>query len=86
MIDALSRLRSAIERRFIRDWRKVLRHSWSVRLLGLAFLFSAAEVALPYLQSVLPLSHGWFGAVSGLATGAAFVARLLAQKQFQVED
>lgn len=86
MIAALSRLRAAIERRLVRDWRKVLRHSWSVRLLGLAFVFSAAEVTLPYLQSVLPLSPGWFGVLSGLATGAAFVARLLAQKQFQVED
>jgi hypothetical protein len=86
MIAALSRLRTAIERRLVRNWRKVLRHSWSVRLLGLAFAFSAAEVALPYLQSVLPLSAGWFGAVSGLATGAAFVARLLAQKQFDAED
>ena len=86
MMSTLLRLRAAIERRFIRDWRKVLRHSWSVRLLGLAFLFSAAEVALPYLQSVLPLSQGWFGVLSGLATGAAFVARLLAQKQFQVEE
>ena len=86
MIAALSRLHRAVARRFIRDWRKVVRHSWSVRLIGAAFVFSAAEVALPYLQSVLPMSQGWFGVLSGLATGAAFVARLLAQKQFRIEE
>lgn len=67
---------------FNREWRKIMRHAWSVRLLVLAFVFSAMEVALPLVQSVLPVPVGVFAALSGLATGGAFVARLLAQKQF----
>ena len=60
------------------DWRRVLRRAWSIRLLLLAGGFSAAEVALPFLEPSIP--PGIFAALSGLAAGGAFVARLVAQK------
>ena len=64
------------------EWRKILRHAWSIRLLIVAGVLSAAEVALPLIQGILPVPTGVFAALSGLATAGAFVTRLLAQKQF----
>lgn len=69
-----------------KDWRKIVRHAWSVRLLGGAFLFIVAETAMPYLEGVLPVPHWLFGILSGVALGGAFVARLLAQKEFGGND
>lgn len=69
-----------------KDWRKLIRYAWSIRLLGIAGIFSGFEVALPFLQNVLPVPLGVFAGLSALATGGAFVARLLAQKQFGGND
>lgn len=62
------------------NWRQILRYAWSIRLLLLAGLLSGAEVALPLLQSVMPVPAGVFAGLSFLATGGAFVARLIAQE------
>jgi hypothetical protein len=64
------------------DWRAVLRHAWSVRLIILAGLFSGAEVALPFLDGILDVPGGVFAALSAAATCAAFITRILAQKEF----
>ena len=60
------------------DWREVVKKAWSIRLMVLAGLLSAAEVAVPFFADAMP--SGVFAALSGLTVGAAFVARLLAQK------
>lgn len=65
------------------DWKHILRRAWSVRLMVLAGLLSAVEVALPFFENSIP--RGLFAAVSGLVVGAAFVARLIAQKQGDAE-
>lgn len=62
------------------DWRNILRRAWSVRLILLAGVLSAIEVALPFFQNSLPVRHGTFGILSALAAMGAFVARLMAQK------
>lgn len=64
--------------RLQRDWQRVLKKAWSIRLLLLAGALSAVEVALPFLGDGMP--RGAFAALSGLSVGGAFVARLLAQK------
>lgn len=68
------------------DWRRVLRHAWSVRLMILAALLSGAEVAISVVTAfeIIPpfLPAGLFAALAGLVTVAAFVARVLAQKEF----
>lgn len=74
-----------IEPRLVHNWRRVLRHSWSLRLIVLAGVLSGAEIALPLVQGILPISTGWFAAASAIATGGAFVARLYAQKQLGVD-
>ena len=60
------------------NWRDIVRHAWSIRLMILAGLLSAAEVVLPLFADEIP--RGTFAALSGLAVSSAFVARLVAQK------
>lgn len=60
------------------NWREVLRHAWSIRLIIMAGLLSGAEAALPYMGA-LPIAPGVFAVLSLLVTGGAFVARLVAQ-------
>lgn len=66
--------------RLIEDRRDVLRKAWSVRLMLVAGALSGAEIALPLLEGFVDMPRGAFAALSGLATAAAFVARLLAQR------
>lgn len=64
----------------VKNWKAVLRRAWSIRLAVLAGAFSAAEVALPILDGLLPIPRGAFAAISALAAFGAFVARFIAQK------
>lgn len=70
--------------KLIADWKRVVRKAWSIRLLLLAGVLSAAEVALPFFGDTLP--RGWFAALSALSVGAAFVARLVAQKSMSDDE
>lgn len=65
----------------IANWRAVLKHAWSVRLLLLAAVLSGLEVALPFLDGLLPISPGVFALLSFGATVGAFVARFVAQQR-----
>lgn len=60
------------------DWKVILRRAWSVRLMLLAALLSGAEFALPYFGDKVP--PGVFAALGFVVTGAALVARFIAQK------
>lgn len=62
------------------NWREILRYAWSIRLIIVAGLLSGAEVALPLIQSVLPVPPGIFAGLSFAATAGAFVARIVAQE------
>lgn len=64
----------------IPDWKLVLEKAWSVRLLILAGVLSAAEVILPFFSDVIP--RGLFAAVTFPVVGGALIARVLAQKEF----
>lgn len=70
----------------IDDWRTVLRRAWSIRLLAVAGLLSGLEAAVPFLDGILPIPRGTFAVLAFLATGGAFVARLVAQKSMYEED
>ncbi|QKV18706.1 hypothetical protein [Oricola thermophila] len=67
--------------RLLNDWRRVLRRAWSIRLIVIAGVLSGAEVALPLVGKAVAIPPGVFAAASGIVTAAAFVARLLAQKE-----
>ena len=66
--------------RLIDGWRAVLRRAWSIRLMLLAGLLSCLEVVLPLLDGVLPIPPGIFAALSFVTVAAAFIARVVAQK------
>lgn len=70
--------------KLVDDWDQVLKKAWSVRYMAVAALFSGIEVALPYLVDDFP--HGVFAALSAIFTGAAFIARIVAQKEMGVGD
>jgi len=65
--------------RLYENWKDIVRRAWSVRFMAAAGVLSGVEVALPFFQGALP--NGIFAALSGLSVGAAFVARLVAQKE-----
>lgn len=60
------------------NWKAILKSSWSLRFIILAGLLSGLEVALPLIGDQLP--QGIFAGLSAAFTGAAFIARLVAQK------
>ncbi|SMC57030.1 hypothetical protein SAMN06297251_10436 [Fulvimarina manganoxydans] len=62
------------------NWKSIAKRAWSIRLMLLAGVLSGAEVALPLLDGLLTIHPGLFAAASGLVTAAAFVARLIAQR------
>lgn len=66
--------------KLVANWRAVLRRAWSSRLMLLAGLLSGLEVVLPLLNGVLPIPPGIFAALSFVTVAAAFIARVIAQK------
>ena len=63
------------------DWRLILRRAWSVRLLVVAVVLSAAEVLLPFVSDHFPRTV--FAVISLLVVCGALVARFVAQKGLQ---
>lgn len=72
--------------RLIANWRAVLRYAWSLRLMVVAAVLSAVEVAVPYLDGVLPVPPGLFAVLAALVTLAAMIARFVAQAPLQKGD
>ncbi|ANL84688.1 hypothetical protein [Rhizobium phaseoli] len=66
--------------KFASDWKRVLQRAWSIRLMLIAGLLSGIEFAIPYLDGYVDIPPRLFAALSGFTVAAAFVARLLAQK------
>ena len=71
--------------RLAANWRRVLRRAWSIRLMIVAGVLSGIEVALPLAGDLVPVPVGVFAGLSALTTAGAFVARLVAQKDFDHE-
>lgn len=71
--------------KLVADWRGVIRHAWSIRLMLFAGLLSGIEVALPLVHNFIPIPPGIFAAATAITVAAAFVARLVAQKTFTGE-
>lgn len=60
------------------NWRDILKRSWSLRFIIIAGILSGCEVALPLVGD--RFDPGVFAGLSAAFTCAAFVARLVAQK------
>lgn len=66
---------------FYKNWKVLILKAWSMRLMAIAGLLSGLEVAMPFLADYIPQSlRGWFAAAAFVVTTAAFMARLVAQK------
>lgn len=70
--------------KLVADWRHILRKAWSVRLMILAGLLSGLEVILPLFVDALP--RNLFAGLSMLTISGAFMARIVAQKEFGDES
>jgi hypothetical protein len=60
------------------DWKEILKKAWSIRFIILAGVLSGLEVILPFFSTAMP--PGVFASLSFAAVAAAFVARIMAQK------
>lgn len=71
---------SAVEFKLVVNWQEILKKAWSIRFIVVAGGLSGAEIALPVIDQVVDIPRGAFAALSFLATAAAFVSRIVAQK------
>jgi hypothetical protein len=60
------------------NWKEILQKAWSIRFIILAGLLSGTEVVLPLFFDYF--DRGVFACLSFIAVSAAFVSRLIAQK------
>jgi hypothetical protein len=63
------------------NWKKLIRKAWSMRLMVLAFWLSVAEAVMPFLSDSFP--PRLFAILSGLVIAFAWIARIVAQKEFE---
>jgi hypothetical protein len=70
--------------KLVSNWKRLIRKAWSMRLMAVAFVLSALEVIMPFFSDSFP--PRLFGVLSGLVVAFAFVARLIAQKEFEDGD
>jgi len=62
------------------DWKTIVKRAWSVRLMLLAGLLMGVEAALPLVEYWLPIPPFILSIVTIFVVAAAFIARLLVQK------
>jgi hypothetical protein len=67
----------------VEDWRRVLRHAWSVRLLVLSFVFDGLEFALPMFMDNPPIERGRFFALAVAVKVLALAFKFISQKEFR---
>lgn len=60
------------------NWKSILKKAWSIKLMFFAGVFSGVEAILPLFQESFP--RGVFASLSIVTVTAAFVSRLIAQK------
>lgn len=60
------------------NWKEILRKAWSIRFMLIAGVLSGIEVVLPLFHDSIPKNI--FAALSLVFVTAAFVARLVSQR------
>ena len=60
------------------NWKDILKRAWSIRFMVLAAVLSGIEVILPFFNESIPKNI--FAALSFICVSAAFIARLVAQR------
>lgn len=72
--------------KLVANWRAVLSKAWSVRLMLVAALLSGLEVTMPLLDGYVDIPPRLFAVLSGLTVAAAFIARIVAQRNISDAD
>lgn len=65
----------------IPNWRAVMRHAWSVRLIVVAGILTGAEAILPLVPELLPVRSGYFAVLTFLVVMGALIARFVVQRK-----
>jgi len=68
------------------DWEFIITRSWSIRFVFMAFVLSGLEVFMPLFVDTTVVPKIYYASAIAIVTGAAFVARLVAQKREGVSD
>lgn len=68
--------------RFHKDWKTVVRHAWSFRLMCVSCILSGLSVALSSAQPYSSINPIYLSAASGFCTAMAAFSSLIAQKAF----
>lgn len=63
------------------NWRQIVRKAWSIRFIVVAGVLSGCEVILPMFSESFPPKL--FAVLSFIAVSAAFVSRIVAQKDIE---
>ena len=68
-----------------KDWRHILRHAWSSKIIVLAGLLTGVQFLLTaaWEMGLLAMRPWYYPIVMGVLMGAALTARILAQKDFE---
>lgn len=72
--------------KLVANWRRVLRHAWSIRLNLLASALGAAEVGVSIFVDDPPIARGSFALLAMGVSAAAGVARIVAQAPLSGDD
>lgn len=78
-------MRSFWNFRLIENWRWVLRHAWSVRVLVFAVILTGVEAALPFIDALLPFGARGLAATYFVITVLALAFRFMAQSRLEKE-
>lgn len=60
------------------NWKEIVQKAWSIRFIVIAGILTGAEVVLPFFNESIP--RNLFASLSFAFVSAAFVARLVAQR------
>jgi hypothetical protein len=60
------------------NWKEILRKAWSIRFMVIAAVLSGIEIVLPMFADQFP--RNTFAILSFVFVGAAFVSRIVAQR------
>lgn len=62
------------------DWKAILKHAWSVRLIVITAILTGAEAALPFVTEFVSANPVVWALITFSVTVAALISRIVAQK------
>lgn len=63
-----------------KDWRRIVRRAWSMRLMTIAAVLTGCEAILPLFSDVIP--RNLFASLTMIAIVGGMLARVISQQGF----